>query len=89
MYMDVITSTELRTKTPQVIQTLLHGGVINIVHRSKIVGEIRPKFSQEKVLSARTLQRKIDALALPRLTHKEIDRRYRAAMMKKHGKGLS
>lgn len=89
MYMDMITSTQLRSQTPKVIETLLHGGTIDLVHRSKIVGTIMPKVSQEKILSARTLQKKIDSLALPRLTQKEIDRRYRAAMMKKHGKGLS
>lgn len=85
----MITSTEIRTKMPELIATLLSGGNVNLVHRSKIVGAITPKVYQTKTISARELQKKIDALDFPPITDKEIDRRYRAAMMKKHGKGLS
>jgi antitoxin (DNA-binding transcriptional repressor) of toxin-antitoxin stability system len=87
--MNLITTTELRTKMPEVIATLLAGGKIELIHRSQIMGTITPMTPQDKTLSARELQKKIDALHLPRLTDKEIDRRYRAAMMKKHGQGLS
>lgn len=87
--MDMITSTQLRTKMPEVIATLLAGGKIDLVHRSQVMGTITPKTPQIKTISVRSLQKKIDALGLPSLTDKEIDRRYRAAMMKKHGQGLS
>lgn len=89
MYMEVITSTELRTKMPEVIATLSGGGKIALVHRSKIIAEITPKVTNARIISARELQKKIDALDCPRLTKREIERRYRAAMMKKHGQGLS
>ena len=85
----MITSTELRTKVPEVIATLMSGGRIDLIHRSKVVGAITPKTSRIKTISARELQKKIDALNLPKLTNKEIDRRYHAAMMKKHGQSLS
>ncbi|MBI3559670.1 hypothetical protein HY087_00895 [Candidatus Gottesmanbacteria bacterium] len=87
--MNLITSTQLRTKVPEVIATLLAGGSVDLVHRSQIVGAITPKVPQTKTISVRELQKKIDALDLPRITDKEIDRRYRSAMMKKHGQGLS
>ncbi len=83
--MNIVTSTQLRTQIPEVIATLLAGGSIDLIHRSRIVGEFKPKVAHTKTISASQLQRKIDALGLPRLTDKEIDRRYRAAMMKKHG----
>lgn len=85
MYMNIITSTQLRTQIPEVIATLLAGGSIDFIHRSKIVGEFKPKVAYTKTISANQLKRKINALNLPQLTEKEIDRRYRAAMMKKHG----
>ena len=51
--MNVITATEIRTKMPDVIATLLAGGSIDLVHRSRIVGEIRPKRTEEKVFNAK------------------------------------
>lgn len=89
MYMNMVTSTELRTKMPEVIQALLAGESIDLIHRSQVVGAITPKTRQTKTISARELQKKIDALGFPPMTDREIDRRYRAAMMKKHGQGLS
>lgn len=87
--MNLITTTELRTKIPEVITMLLAGRSVDIVHRSQIVGAITPKISQTKTISSRILQKKIDALDFPPITDNEIDRRYRAAMKKKHGQGLS
>lgn len=87
--MDTITATELRTKVPDLVAMLLSGKSFDFVHRSQIIGTIIPVIPQKKTISSRALQKKIDALGLPSLTAKEIDRRYRAAMMKKHGQGLS
>lgn len=83
--MDIITATQLRTKVPDLVSMLLSGRSLDFVHRSQVIGTIIPVLPQEKTISARALQKKIDALGLPSLTAKEIDRRYRAAMMKKHG----
>ena len=87
--MDTITSTELRTKTPKVIETLLHGGTIDIVHRSKIVGEIVPKNENVKPFNAKKFLSAAKKLNLPKLSYKERERRYRAHLMEKYGKGLS
>lgn len=86
--MNIITSTELRTQTPKVIETLLHGGVIDLVHRSKIVGEIRPKKQESNPFNAKKFLELAKKLNLPRLSYKERERRYRAHLMKKYGKGL-
>lgn len=92
MYMDVITSTEIRTKMPHVIETLLHGGTIELVHRSKIVGEIRPKKTDQKIMTKRRIQelmRLAKAMNLPKLNYKQREENYRRHMMEKYGKGLS
>lgn len=84
--MNLITSTELRTKTPQVIDILLAGGSVDLIHRSRIVGEIRPKKSEGKVFNAKRFLKIIERLNLPHLSYAEREKKYREAMERKHGK---
>jgi hypothetical protein len=90
--MQLITTTQLRTRSKELVETLLAGRSVNLIHRSKIIAELRPKESEPKVFTAKDAE-KIRAIArklnLPKLSDKEMDRRYRAAMMKKHGQYLS
>jgi len=86
--MNIITSTELRTKTPKVIKTLLNGGVIDIIHRSRIVGEIRPKKVGVKVFDAKKFLKITSKLNLPRLSDQELKQNYFQHLKKKYGKGL-
>lgn len=88
--MQYITFTQLRTKSRNLAKALEEGTEIKLVRKSKIVGTIVPdKSIAVKTINAKRLQAKIDRLDLPSLTMKEIDRRYRIAMTKKHGQGLS
>lgn len=90
--MNIITATELRTKMPQVIATLLNGGVIDIIHRSKIVGEIRPKKQNQKIMtekSIRKLKQLAKKMSLPKISHTERERSYRKYMTTRYGKSLS
>jgi hypothetical protein len=88
--MNLITATELRTKTKELVEALLNGEEVGFVHRSKIIGVFKPKkpvgkpFDTKKVMAiaAKLIEK------YPILTDKEIDKRYREAMMKKHGKHL-
>lgn len=92
MYMNLITTTELRTKVPLILNLLSRGESLDLIHRSKLVGEIKPKKYAGKVLTTAGIER-IIALAkkmhLPKLTEKQMERNYRAHIMKKYGKGLS
>ena len=84
--MQIITTTELRTKSKNLVKTLEGGLSVDLVHRSRLLGKIIPNdYDQIKTIDAEKLEKKIQALHFPKLTMKEIDRRYRAAMMKKHG----
>lgn len=87
--MNFITTTDLRTKSSGLVSSLKNGKSVSLVHRSKIVGKIIPTSDISiKTIDAKKLQSKINRLDLPRLSLEEIDRRYRMAMMKKHGKGI-
>jgi len=87
--MEYITFTQLRTNTNNLAKALKRGDEIKLIRRSAVVGRVVPYSNKKiKTINAKKLEAKIDELDLPRLTLKEIDRRYRIAMMKKHGQGL-
>ena len=87
--MNTITTTDLRTKSSDLVTFLKKGNSVSLIHRSKIVGKIIPSRDVVlKTIDAKELQNKIDRLDFPSLTPAEMDRRYRIAMMKKHGKRI-
>lgn len=90
--MAYITTTELRTKMPEVIMALLAGESIDLIHRSRLIGEIKPQKYQAKPLTEKDIKEIIAAakrLNLPKLTDKQIETRYRRHLKEKYGKGLS
>jgi len=90
--MNYITTTQLRTDSPRLIEALLAGRSIDLIHRSKMVGEIRPKKQDPTVMTKKSIQELMSLskkMNLPKLSYKERDKRYRAHLMKKYGKSLS
>lgn len=87
--MQVITTTQLRTKSKDLVKSLEEGRSVDLIHRSKIVGEIRPKIYDPKPFDARKFAKLVEKLDLPNLTIKQREARYREAMERKHGKSLS
>lgn len=87
--MQIITTTQLRTKTKELVKVLQEGRSIDLIHRSKIVGEIRPKIYDPKPFDAHKFAKIVKKLNFPSLTSKQIEARYKAAMIKKHGKSIS
>lgn len=91
--MNYITTTDLRTKSSQLVLALKNGFSVSLVHRSTIIGEIRPKEKQSAKIftkeSAEKLKRLAHELLVPKLSDKEIERRYRKHLMEKYGKYLS
>lgn len=89
--MNYITTTDLRTKSSELIEALKKGNSVSLIHRSKIVGEIKPKkqarpLTQKDILQLKKLAKELN---LPKLSYKERERRYRKHLMEKYGKGLS
>lgn len=87
--MQTISTTELRTKSKQLVKTLQEGRSVDLVHRSKVVGQIKPKIQDPKPFDPDKFAKIVEKLNFPSLTPKQIEARYRKAMMKKHGQGLS
>ncbi|MBI2329938.1 hypothetical protein HYU94_00935 [Candidatus Daviesbacteria bacterium] len=87
--MQYITTTELRTKSKKLIEILLEGQSVDLIHRSKVVGEIRPKIYDPKPFDSEKFLKIVEKLNLPKLTPRQIETRYRKAMIKKHGQNLS
>lgn len=87
--MQYITTTELRTKSRRLVEILREGRSVDLVHRSKVVGEIRPKIYDPKPFNSAKFLKTVKALNLPRLSKRQIETRYRKHMMEKYGKGIS
>jgi antitoxin (DNA-binding transcriptional repressor) of toxin-antitoxin stability system len=86
--MNVITATELRTQTKQLVEALLNGEEISVVHRSKIIGTFKPKKSAGKPFNSERVAKIAEKINVPRLTQEQREKNYRSAMMKKHGKDI-
>ena len=86
--MNTITATELRTKTKELFEAMLNGEEISVGHRSKVIGVFKPKKQGSVVFDAKKFSEIVEKMNSPKRTMAEIDKRYRAAMMKKHGKHL-
>ena len=90
--MQFITTTNLRTQSSELIETLNKGDSVTLIHRSKpiaLIQSLQSDATQPKKINVDSIIRAVNALNRPSLTIKEIDRLYRKAMMEKHGKHLS
>lgn len=99
-YVEFITSTELRTKTKDLIKALNSNEKVKLLHRSKVIGVISPLQEEAPPQKPKTLGGLIKAFerlrekypefanAIPE-SYEERDRLYRERIMKKYGKGLS
>lgn len=87
--MQYITTTELRTQSKKLVEALKEGRSVDLIHRSRVVGEIKPKIYDPKPFDADKFLKSIKRLNLPNLTPRQIESKYRKAMMKKHGQNLS
>ena len=87
--MQYITTTQLRTKSRELVKVLLEGRSVDLIHRSKVVGEIKPKIYDPKPFDPDKFLNIVKELNFPELSQRQIEARYRIAMMEKHGKGIS
>lgn len=83
--MNFITTTQLRTKSKELVKSLEEGYSVKLVHRSKVIGEIKPKIHEPKPFNSARFLKTIKKLNFSPLSLDEIDKKYREAMTKKHG----
>ena len=89
--MDTITTTNLRTQSSQLVDTLAKGDVVSLIHRSKVIGIIKPQ-KEAKVLTKaaiKQLQKFAQNFHLPKLSYKEREKEYRKKLLNKYGKDIS
>lgn len=86
--MNYITTTDLRTKSSQLIKSLRNGDSISLIHRSKVVGVIKPAIEPKK-FDVDAFKRAIKDLNLPKTTYEKREKIYREHLMNKYGKNLS
>jgi len=89
--MDTITTTNLRTQSSQLIDTLKKGGVVSLIHRSKVVGLIKPQRETKVLRQTDIKQIKMisQTLKLPKLSYEERKNLYRKQLLSKYGKDIS
>lgn len=89
--MNYITTTELRTKSKELIKVLQQGRSVDLIHRSRIVGKILPSYEPQPLTpdGIEKIMKAAQKLNLPKLSYKEREKRYRAHLKKKYDKGLS
>lgn len=89
--MDYITTTQLRTKSSELVSELKKGKKVSLIHRSKVVGKIEPTLTSKPLTKEgiKQLKKLAKELNLPQLSYKERERRYRKHMEEKYGQGLS
>lgn len=86
--MNTITATELRTKTPELVEALAAGYPVDFIYRSRIIAEIKPREQKVKLFNARRFLKLAQELNLPPLTEKQREKNYRQHIMEKYGKDL-
>lgn len=89
--MSYITTTQLRTKSSGLVETLKRGNSVSLIHRSKVIGKIQP-MQEEKAITKKDikeLKKLAQELNLPRLSYKQREIRYRKFLLEKYGKSIS
>lgn len=87
--MQTITFTQLRTEPKRLKQALEDGHSIDLIHRSRVVAEIKPKIYDPKPFDAKRFAATVKKLNLPHLSRRQMEKNYRDHMMKRYGAGLS
>ncbi|MBI2011631.1 hypothetical protein HYS91_02575 [Candidatus Daviesbacteria bacterium] len=88
--MQNITTTQLRTKSKELVKTLKEGGTFRLIHRSSVIGEITPLRHQPKpITDIEAFKRALDAIRPKKLIPKsQREKVYRKHLEEKHGKNI-
>lgn len=90
--MQYLTTTQLRTQSTDLVRALLAGQSVNLIHRSRVVGEISPArqearpLTENDILEIKSLAEKLN---LPKLSYTQREKIYRKHLTQKYGRRLS
>jgi antitoxin (DNA-binding transcriptional repressor) of toxin-antitoxin stability system len=89
--MNDITTTNLRTQSSKLVDTLKKGGVVSLIHRSKVIGVIKPA-KEPKPLSGddiTMIKNHAKDLNLPKTSYEDREKIYSTHLSDKYGKDIS
>jgi len=88
--MNFISTTDLRTQSSQLVNSLKQGKKLSLVHRSRVIGEILPVKANAKSFDIKKF-RELTKASKPQknLSYQERDSLYRKHLEEKYGKDLS
>lgn len=89
--MEYITTTQLRTKSSQLVDALKKGDKVSLLHRSQIIGVIKPaQLAESPPINVEEFRKFLKGIKpkklIPRSQREKV---YRAHLEKKYGKNLS
>ena len=84
-----MTTTDLRTQSSQLVQSLQQGKKVSLVHRSQIIGEIVPITADVKPFDIKKFRTFVKIRHKKDLSYKERERIYRQHLEEKYGKDIS
>lgn len=86
-----ITTTELRTKSAELVKLLKQGVGLSLIHRSKIIGKISPQLQEmPPIKDIKILEKSLkDILPGKNITKRERERRYAQHLKERYGKSIS
>lgn len=87
----VITTTELRTKSKLLVKALQEGRSVELIHRSRVVAEIKPKIEEKPFTKEgiKKIQEAAKSLNLPKISYTQREKIYRKHLIEKYGQGIS
>jgi antitoxin (DNA-binding transcriptional repressor) of toxin-antitoxin stability system len=89
--MENISTTELRTKSSKLVESLRKGLTVNLVHRSKVVGSIQPAEAPHSYPNNKsefeTFLKEIKPTS--KLSYAERSKRYAQHLKNKYGESIS
>ncbi len=87
--MNYITTTDLRTQSPELIAQLKKGGKVTLIHRSSVIGVITPVASSSRVFVVASFKKIIgNGLSVTERIH-DRNKVYEKHLKEKYGKRLS
>ncbi len=88
--MNYITTTQLRTDTPELLSTLQAGKTTHLLHRSKVVAVITPiNQSAPKIFDGEKYLEETKGMVTKKYTQEQRDKNYHNYLMGKYGKNIS
>lgn len=90
VYMNYITTTNLRTQSRQLVNSLKYGEKISLIHRSKIIGEIIPIQANINTFDLKKFRKFTKNTKIKNnLSYQQRDALYRKHLEEKYGKDIS